>query len=68
LSFLERTFLRATDANALPARHPARAKIDSAPAEGAAFICVGENCSLPVTAADAIKPAIDAMRPRPSSH
>jgi uncharacterized protein YyaL (SSP411 family) len=67
-SFLERTVLRASNADALPARHPARAKIASAPPEGAAFICVGENCSLPVTNADAIKPAIDAMRPQPSMH
>jgi uncharacterized protein YyaL (SSP411 family) len=68
LSFLERTVLRVSDADTLPAQHPARAKIASAPPEGAAFICVGENCSLPVTSTDAIKPAIDAMRPRPSTH
>jgi hypothetical protein len=67
LSFLERTVLRASEADALPAQHPARAKIASAPPEGAAFICVGENCSLPVTSPAAIKSAIDAMRPRFSS-
>jgi uncharacterized protein YyaL (SSP411 family) len=48
-SFLDRTLLRAQNASALPASHPAREKIAAAPAEGAAFICVGETCSLPIT-------------------
>ena len=33
------------------ASHPARDKIAAAP-EGAAFVCVGERCSLPVTEPD----------------
>jgi len=49
LSFLDRTLLRATDAAALPAGHPAREKVEAAPAGGAAFVCIGETCSLPVT-------------------
>jgi uncharacterized protein YyaL (SSP411 family) len=43
-----RTVLRAPTAAALPATHPAQEKI-KATAGAAAFICVGEVCSLPVT-------------------
>ena len=49
LPFLDRTLLRVSDAGKLPANHPARAMAASAPASGAAFVCVGERCSLPVT-------------------
>jgi uncharacterized protein YyaL (SSP411 family) len=49
LSFLDRTVLRARDAAALPKTHPAHAKIAAAPTDGAAFVCVGETCSLPIT-------------------
>jgi hypothetical protein len=49
LSFLARTVLRAPRADALPAGHPARTKLDAAPPAGAAFICVAESCSLPIT-------------------
>ncbi len=48
LPFVERIVLRAPTAAALPAAHPARDKITAAP-QGAAFVCVGERCSLPVT-------------------
>ncbi|MBV8840499.1 MAG: thioredoxin domain-containing protein [Alphaproteobacteria bacterium] len=48
LPTLNRIILRASDASALPASHPAHDKIAAAPA-GAAFVCVGETCSLPVT-------------------
>ena len=51
LPFLDRIVLRAPDADALPASHPARDKIAAAP-DGAAFVCVGERCSLPVTTAE----------------
>jgi uncharacterized protein YyaL (SSP411 family) len=50
LPILTRIVLRAPSADALPASHPAREKIAAAP-EGAAFVCVGERCSLPVDAA-----------------
>jgi hypothetical protein len=53
LPFPDRIVLHAPTAAALPAAHPARAKLASAPA-GAAFVCVGERCSLPVTAPDKI--------------
>jgi hypothetical protein len=46
-----RTVVRAPGANALPPAHPARDKIAAAPG-AAAFVCVGERCSLPVTAPD----------------
>jgi uncharacterized protein len=48
LSFLDRTLLRAKDAAALSASHPVKAKLEAAPREGAAFVCVGESCSLPI--------------------
>jgi uncharacterized protein YyaL (SSP411 family) len=46
LAFLNRIVLRAS--KALPASHPAHDKI-KAVTEPAAFICIGETCSLPVT-------------------
>jgi uncharacterized protein YyaL (SSP411 family) len=49
LPFLARTVVRAKDAAALPARHPARAMLASAPADGAVFVCQGERCSRPTT-------------------
>jgi uncharacterized protein YyaL (SSP411 family) len=61
LPFLNRMVLRAPSAKALPASHPAQAKI-AAGATGAAFICVGETCSLPVTDPDKIADAVRAMQ------
>ncbi len=49
LPFLDRTVLRAPAAEALSATHPAREQIAAAPRQGAAFICIGESCSLPIT-------------------
>ena len=60
LPFIDRLVLRAPTANALPVTHPARDKIAAAP--NAAFVCVGERCSLPVTTPDAIAEAVKAMR------
>jgi uncharacterized protein len=57
LSFLDRTVLRARDSGALPAGHPAHARIAAAPPDGAAFICVGESCSLPILQPSAIADA-----------
>jgi len=51
LPFLDRVVLTAS--HALPALHPAQEKI-RATTGSAAFICVGETCSLPVTEPDAI--------------
>jgi uncharacterized protein len=61
LSFLDRVVLRAPTADALPASHPAREKIASA-SDGAAFVCVGERCSLPIVDSAALPQAIAAMR------
>jgi len=63
LPFLSRIVLRAPSAGALPASHPAQAKIAAAGAAGAAFVCVGETCSLPVTDPDGIAGAVASMRP-----
>ncbi|MGE3150552.1 MAG: thioredoxin domain-containing protein, partial [Pseudorhodoplanes sp.] len=60
---LDRIVLRAPSADALPARHPAREKL-RASVGAAAFICVGETCSLPVTAPEKIAETIAGMRPR----
>ena len=61
LPFLDRIVLRAPSAAALPASHPAQAKI-AATAEAAAFVCVGETCSLPVTTPAALAETAAAMR------
>ncbi|HMJ42226.1 MAG TPA: thioredoxin domain-containing protein [Pseudolabrys sp.] len=60
LPFIERVVLRAPTANALPVTHPAHDKIAAAP--NAAFVCVGERCSLPVTEADQIAAVVAAMQ------
>ncbi len=60
LPFLDRIVLRAGSAADLPAAHPAQDKINAA--GNAAFVCVGERCSLPVTEAGAIAGAVAAMR------
>jgi uncharacterized protein YyaL (SSP411 family) len=60
LPFLTRTLVRAASVAALPAAHPARAKIAAAPA-AAAFVCVGERCSLPVTEPDQLAQTVAAM-------
>jgi uncharacterized protein YyaL (SSP411 family) len=59
LPFLDRIVLRASPA--LPASHPAQEKI-KATAQSAAFICLGETCSLPVIEPDAIAEAVTATR------
>ena len=61
LPYLDRVVLRAPSAGDLPLSHPAQEKLKAAPS-GAAFICVGERCSLPVTDATQIAAAILAMR------
>jgi uncharacterized protein YyaL (SSP411 family) len=61
LPFVDRIVLRAGAAADLPATHPAQEKL-KAMAESAAFVCVGERCSLPVTAPEQIAPAVAAMR------
>jgi uncharacterized protein len=59
LPFLDRVVMRAS--HALPAHHPAHDKMKAA-AHSAAFICIGETCSLPVREPDALAAAIRAAR------
>jgi len=59
LAFFDRVVLRASPA--LAPDHPAHDKVDVA-AQSAAFICVGETCSLPVREPDAIAEAVRAAR------
>jgi uncharacterized protein YyaL (SSP411 family) len=58
LPFLNRTVLRAS--HTLPASHPAQDKINAA-TESAAFVCVGETCSLPVTQPAGVAETVAAM-------
>ena len=60
LPFLDRTVLRASSADALTPSHPARTKL--AAAGPAAFVCVGERCSLPVSEPQQLAAAVAAMR------
>jgi uncharacterized protein YyaL (SSP411 family) len=62
LPFVSRVMLRAPSASALPAGHPAQAKIAAGP-QSAAFVCVGETCSLPVADPEKIAEVVEAMRP-----
>ena len=63
LPYLDRIVLRAASAADLPASHPAQEKLAAAP-DGAAFVCVGETCSLPVTEPAQLAAALSAMRKR----
>ncbi len=61
LPFLDRIVLRAASAADLPAAHPAQDKIKAA-SGAAAFICVAERCSLPVSEPATISETVKAMR------
>jgi uncharacterized protein len=61
LPYPDRIVLRAPALEALPPAHPAQGKI-KAVSEPAAFVCIGERCSLPVTDAAALADAVAAMR------
>ena len=58
---LDRVVLRAPTAEALPPSHPAQEKI-KATRRAAAFVCVGERCSLPVTEPARIAEVVKEMR------
>ena len=66
LPFISRIVLRAPSAGALPAGHPAQAKIAARP-KSAAFVCVGETCSLPIADPGKIAEVVGAMRPAPAA-
>jgi uncharacterized protein YyaL (SSP411 family) len=61
IPYIDRIVVRTPTDAELPPDHPARAKIQTA-RSGAAFVCVGERCSLPVHQPDAIAGALAAMR------
>ncbi|HEY6259561.1 MAG TPA: hypothetical protein VIY51_27615 [Xanthobacteraceae bacterium] len=61
LPFLDRIVLRAPSVESLPPTHPARHKIAAAPG-AAAFVCVGEQCSLPVTSREKLAEALAGIR------
>ena len=61
LPHLNRIVLRAPEAALLPASHPAQAKI-VATTGSAAFVCVGERCSLPVNEPHMIADVVQSMR------
>jgi uncharacterized protein YyaL (SSP411 family) len=60
-----RIVTRAISSTDLPPSHPAQAKFAAAPGEAAAFVCVGETCSLPVTQPEEIAARVQEMRPAP---
>jgi uncharacterized protein YyaL (SSP411 family) len=62
LPFLDRTVLRAASAQTLAPTHPAQAQIRAAKG-AAAFICVAETCSLPVTSPEEMSRVFASMRP-----
>jgi uncharacterized protein YyaL (SSP411 family) len=61
IPFLQRVVLRARASGELPPGHPAQEKLKAA-SGAAAFVCVGETCSLPVSAPGEIAGAVTAMR------
>jgi hypothetical protein len=61
LPYLDRIVLRASSGADLPTSHLAQEKL-KATSRSAAFICVGEQCSLPVTEPDQIAATVAAMR------
>jgi uncharacterized protein len=61
LPYLDRIVLRAQTPEDLPPTHTARAAFGDR-SEAAALICVGERCSLPVTQAHELAPAVQQIR------
>jgi hypothetical protein len=60
--YLDRIVLRAPKPQSLPGHHPAQDKIRSTPGI-AAFVCVGETCSLPATSGEQLAQTLAGMRP-----
>jgi uncharacterized protein YyaL (SSP411 family) len=61
MPYLDRIVLRAATSNDLPPSHPAHEKLRVAPGS-AAFVCVGERCSMPVTEPGQLAKTVAAMR------
>jgi uncharacterized protein YyaL (SSP411 family) len=66
IGYPNRILLRAASGDALPPSHPAQEKVKAARG-AAAFVCVGETCSLPVTEPADIEKVIAEMRPARTS-
>ena len=62
LPCVSRIVLRAPSADRLSAAHPAREKLRAAGTGAAAFVCVGQTCSLPVTTPAEIAKALEDAR------
>jgi uncharacterized protein YyaL (SSP411 family) len=60
--FLDRAVLRAPTPQALPDWHPAQDMVRTARGV-AAYVCVGETCSLPVASREQLSQTLAAMRP-----
>jgi hypothetical protein len=60
LPYLDRIVLRAASSADLPPSHPAQEKLKVA-SSSAAFVCVGERCSLPITNSGEIAATVAAM-------
>jgi uncharacterized protein YyaL (SSP411 family) len=58
---LDRIVLHVAPGAKLPSTHPAREKLAAA-GDGAAFVCVGETCTLPITDPAGLIGAMDAVR------
>ena len=61
IPFLSRVVVRAPEAAEVAEGSVIAARIAAAPPEGAAFVCVGERCSLPVADPAALVDAVAAM-------
>jgi uncharacterized protein YyaL (SSP411 family) len=61
LPYVNRAVVRAPSADALAPSHPAQEKLRTSPGP-AAFVCIGETCSLPVTNPDDIAARAEASR------
>ena len=61
LPFLNRIVLRARSADALTPSHPARSKV-AGHAEPAAFVCLEQRCSLPVSDPAKLAEMVETMR------
>jgi uncharacterized protein len=59
---LDRIIFYAGGVQTLPSTHPARAQIEAAKGEAAAFVCIGQTCSLPVTDPAALTRAVQHAR------
>src|SRR5262249_50923280 len=65
LPFFDRIVLHAASPAALPAAHPALEKVKVLK-DAAAFVCIGETCSLPMTDADALRATVARFHAGPA--